>query len=536
MGDVYGEWDIASDQLLEAAVVQFVQGDRVGACSALRGSFAAIVLGPESLSVITDRVASRKVFRWDTAEGTWLDTDLEAFRDRPADPAGVASLIINRFVYSGRTVFSNVVSLTRASIHRCDGTRWDAEEYWQYDFSRSAKSEMTADASAAGEELWRLICRAIRRRMPAEGPVLLSLSGGLDSRVLLAGLMNQGFSLTRLKTFSFGSAEDDDVIVASVLASSAALQWTLVPGSATLPGLLRANAAHGDGQVFFYPRGLDGFGDLVGSLGPAVTVMVGDECYGWNDMPLGSADEVLSRGIGIRSPATVPSYYSCGAFDHRAIAQTLQEDANALKRRYEHIESWHDLKDVLYLDQRMSNMLLPWRERHAGRFARLVNPHIDDDILDFMKGVPTELRLNKRLFRETAQQFMGHLSNVRYARTGGSSNDFLDHLFIRHYKEIEHLALGAPSALDEVLPPEVISAGLAQLCLHIDFTRSRLPTAVAGLIHKLKAGAARYRFSRSRRSDCGAATGGAQGAMSLAPIQMATVLQLRMFLAGNVNG
>lgn len=532
MGDVYAESGVATDQQLAAAVGRFVQGDRVGACTELRGSFVLIVLQPDAFAVVTDRVASRKLFRWETPEGTWLDTDLSAFRDRAVDPAGVASLIMNRFVYGGRTIFSDVVSLPRANIHRCDGRRWHSDEYWQYDFSSGALVSPSADPVALRAELWRLIRRAITRRIPAEGPLLLSLSGGVDSRVLLAGLTEQGFPATRLKTFSYGSVEDDDAAVASELASSAALPWTLVPGSEALPRLLRENAAHGEGQVFFYPRGLDGFADLVRSLGPAVTVMVGDECYGWNDMPLGSADEVLSRGIGIRSPANVPSYYSYGAFDHRAIAQTLQEDVDALKRRYEHIESWHDLKDVLYLDQRLSNMLLPWRERHAGRFGRLVNPHIDDDILEFMKGVPTELRMNKRLFRETALQFTGDFSQVRYARTGGCSNDFLDQLFIRHQDEVEHLALGNPSALDEVLPPEVIGDGLTQMCLHIEFTRSRLPAPLAGLIRKLKAGTTRYRFSRGRRSREDTANA-AQGAMSLAPIQMATVLQLRMFLAGN---
>jgi hypothetical protein len=35
---------------------------------------------------------------------------------------------------------------------------------------------------------------------------------------------------------------------------------------------------------------------------------------------------------------------------------------------------WNDLEDVLFLDQRLCNMLLPWREYLNGRYIRVMNP------------------------------------------------------------------------------------------------------------------------------------------------------------------
>ena len=224
--------------------------------------------------------------------------------------------------------------------------------------------------------------------MPETGSSLLYLSGGIDSRAIMAALLEDRTSWRNAWATSYGAEADEDAVVARELATRSGLPWTLQPGPTTLPELLSANSRYCGGQVFFYPRGLNGVEALAASMPGPVTAFVGDECYGWADMVLGSRDEVLTKGIGIRSPASVPGYYSYGDTPNFAIAETLQADVEAVRSRYADVASLHDLKDVLYLDQRLNYMLLPWRECHMGPFVRVVNPHIDEDILDFMKLAP----------------------------------------------------------------------------------------------------------------------------------------------------
>lgn len=494
----------------------------------LRGSFVLLALAKASLALILDRVGSRKLYRWNSSEGSWFDTDLRAFLDRGVDAAGVASMIINRFTYGGRTVLKDVAALPRASVIRFDGHHWNHSEYWTYDFGGARQDAFMRGLPGKRIELWDLLNQAVHRRIPHEGSILLLLSGGIDSRAILASLASRRTAWGNVRGASYGSADDDDAAVASELAARLGFQWTLLHGSTDLPDLIDLNAKYGGGQVFFYPRGLDGIAELTSSIPGPVTAFVGDECYGWSDMPLNSREDVFTQGIGIRSPAFVPPYYSYGVESHRSITEALQADVEAVDKRYSHVTSLQDLKDVLYLDQRLSHMLLTWRERHLGPFARIANPHIDEDILDFMRLVPTEFRLNKRLFRETALQHLGDMQGVRFARTGGCSNDFLDPLFVRYQADIDARIRGTPSALDRVLPAELIRIGLSNMCFEIRARSSGRLTLSTSFVRRMNSMTNRVRLSRLPAADPNRRPGGL-GSMSLSPIQMGTVLQLRQF-------
>lgn len=246
-------------------------------------------------------------------------------------------------------------------------------------------------------------------------------------------------------------------------------------------------------------------------------------------MTIESFDDVLQKGIGIRSPACVPKYYSYGNTSHRQIQDALQTDIESLSQRCDNTLSWHDLKDYLYLDQRLCHMLLPWREFHSGRHIQVANPLIDNDILDFMKTVPTKYRLDKRLFRETITSAYTDLFKVRLARPGGIDNRVFEALFHQQRPALEHLVNSYESALDEVIPQDILMIGLLDFVGRISLAGLPVPVPLQQAANAIHRKLARVRvflggpISKARRSL-------PYGSMSLAPLQMATLLQLRFFL------
>lgn len=89
------------------------------------------------------------------------------------------------------------------AVFEADGTRHD-ETYWRLDFTRSAQDEERSFGDWEEEVIGELR-KAVSRRMVADVPVGVLLSGGLDSS-LIVGLLHEA-GQTGLKTFSIGFEE-----------------------------------------------------------------------------------------------------------------------------------------------------------------------------------------------------------------------------------------------------------------------------------------------------------------------------------------
>ncbi|WP_336213914.1 N-acetylglutaminylglutamine amidotransferase [Nonomuraea sp. LPB2021202275-12-8] len=103
-----------------------------------------------------------------------------------------------------RTILSGVRKLPAATVRtiEADGTSTDLR-YWDPDYTRSALSEHAGLSAAQWREAVRESLRAaVRRRMVADVPVGVLLSGGLDSSLIVALLAEEGQE--GLATFSIG--------------------------------------------------------------------------------------------------------------------------------------------------------------------------------------------------------------------------------------------------------------------------------------------------------------------------------------------
>jgi asparagine synthase (glutamine-hydrolysing) len=127
--------------------------------------------------------------------GGWIDTEL--------DPVALHHYLSwHAVVPPPRTILAGVQKLTPATtlMIDADGSQ-DSETYWRADFSRQAQYAGWSDADWADAvlEATRI---AVKRRMVADVPVGVLLSGGLDSSLIVALLETSGQD--RLSTFSIG--------------------------------------------------------------------------------------------------------------------------------------------------------------------------------------------------------------------------------------------------------------------------------------------------------------------------------------------
>ena len=172
------------------------------------GMFAFAVLERDSGRLVLgrDRLGIKPLYLSQTPSRLRFASTLPALLaggdvDTAIDPVGLHHyLSFHSVVPAPHTILAGVEKLPPATVRTVhpDGRRQD-REYWRPAFSRGGSGVDIADWPGAVLDALRL---AVERRMVADVPVGVLLSGGLDSSLVVALLAEGGRQ--RLRTFSVG--------------------------------------------------------------------------------------------------------------------------------------------------------------------------------------------------------------------------------------------------------------------------------------------------------------------------------------------
>jgi asparagine synthase (glutamine-hydrolysing) len=173
------------------------------------GMFAFVIYDRRSgrAFVARDRLGIKPLYLRDHGGALRFASSLPALlaaeRERPEiDPVGLHHYMsFHSVVPAPHTIlkgFEKVPPATRMLIEP-DGSR-TVEQYWSPAFKRNGRAK--AGFAALKEQLLDALGQAVRRRMVADVPVGVLLSGGIDSS-LVVGLLAQN-GAERLETFSIG--------------------------------------------------------------------------------------------------------------------------------------------------------------------------------------------------------------------------------------------------------------------------------------------------------------------------------------------
>jgi hypothetical protein len=179
--------------------------------------FFVVLIGDARLRevvLITDAIGSCHCFRRLLREGTVLSGSsllLASLRDCQLDSVGFQEFLNTGVVYEDRTCYQEVRKLGPASIARFSATGEAKQQYWQpVDAIRQSSS---GDAAVAA--LWHSLTRAAKRIHGLYANPVCDLTGGYDSRALMASFLGAD---VRCATTVFGPADSADVVVSLGLA------------------------------------------------------------------------------------------------------------------------------------------------------------------------------------------------------------------------------------------------------------------------------------------------------------------------------
>ena len=496
----------------------------------LRGSFVLVIIESENdrITFITDRSGSQKIFHKPFRNQMWFSSSVECLPDLKPDPAGVASMIVNNFCFHGRTILADVSILERASLYEFHIGRLRSTRYWQPTFGEGGLNLEEFGLESLYTELIR---QAVQRRVPKTGQIFISISGGMDSRVVFGLLVSDPNVKERITAFSYGEESDEDVRIAKEMCAFYEVPHKVACYQGNLAETIRRNGLLSQGLVSFYTHGLDGLFGLQDEFHQGSVIFVGDIAFREGTSSFESLDDMFTYGVGIRSPAKIPKWLGYGLARISDIEDQLNGDIEVLKKSVSHYLNLSDANQYLFLDQRQNYQILPWREFYTGRFLPVANPLIDEDILDFAAKVPSNLTYDKRLHKNTVKKMFPELFRFPVASSRiCNKRAFRD--FVLQKSFILQLVNDYESHLDEIVPPPVLNAALVEYLEAALLDSQRVPKLIRRIID-----IARWKFRTrnlcskltSNRSRFNGDTLHGKGLPVLGPRQLGKLLSMRYF-------
>lgn len=198
-------------------LARFAQADSRQVAQELSGFFTILFrdAGREEIFVITDLIGSRHAFLREFPWGVALASSsllLASLATSALDPLGCEEFLRTGIVYEDRTFFRDVRKFAPASIYRFAGGRLvETQRYWR--MSQLAPASLRG--ASAVEAFGASLVQASRQIGAVFPKIICDLTGGYDSRALVAGLLSAGVPFETTVT---GAPTAPDVVIARGLA------------------------------------------------------------------------------------------------------------------------------------------------------------------------------------------------------------------------------------------------------------------------------------------------------------------------------
>lgn len=180
--------------------------DGLDLARSLNGQFALAVYDTarDRLVLGRDQTGIAPLFWARVGDGILFGSEIKALLAHPdmprqLDPAGLDQILTYPGLVSPRTMFQGVQALRPGHLLVIEGGSPREVKYWDYDFPTEPMAE--TDEAALLDELDAALRGAVARRLVADVPVGVYISGGLDS-ALIAALAHQIAPDTARHSFS----------------------------------------------------------------------------------------------------------------------------------------------------------------------------------------------------------------------------------------------------------------------------------------------------------------------------------------------
>lgn len=384
-----------------------------------RGVFSLAHYAPDTgtLTLATDKLGIRPLYCWTDGRLVVFASALRilealAIIPKRMDLRGVTEITAFGWALGRRTPYAGVELLGAGEIRRFEESRRRIDHYWRWEDI----SESPDDESILSAQLFDAFDDAIRIRLREDRTAVAFLSGGLDSRCIVAALRERGATV---HTFNFALPGTQDRDYGARLASAAGTvhhecdvgdpvdtRWSSIMADAIAStGLESAGSVERPQCAWSGDGGSVGLGHVYMRAPVVAELAAGDIDGAIGAYVASERAYVVSRALQPRIATALES------LPHRSVREELEQihSQNLLQRFY------------LFL-------MLNDQHRHLSRHFEDIDVHrlelqlpfFDSDFLSVISSVPPGLRLYHRLYVRWLEHFPSYVRSIPWQAYPGA--------------------------------------------------------------------------------------------------------------------
>jgi asparagine synthetase B (glutamine-hydrolysing) len=221
-GEVYNE-DIEN---LDKSILALYEEGRLDLLKNLNGSFAAAIYdgAEEKLTLVNDRYGLIKLFYYHDKDRFCFAPKIRPLLRLGAKKSLRKDAIIDFFLFGyllvDKTFFEHIRQLPPASILEVSKNGMNLVKYWDYEYVEHYDARPQEELIDELGTLWQ---RAVERRIKKDETIIIPLSGGLDSRAILAAVL-RCTSKDNIITSTFGEQGSFDFEIGKMVAEKAGVK------------------------------------------------------------------------------------------------------------------------------------------------------------------------------------------------------------------------------------------------------------------------------------------------------------------------
>lgn len=409
-------------------LIELYLGQGADFAASLDGTFVVFIHDPRRGEDIlaNDHYASRPVCYAQQNGLLYFSPEPKGIAQLPGfeahtDEAALLMVLTHGHLLGSATYYREVQYLPPGSILRVSGGRVELRRYFEYLVNEKMGG---ADAPELAEELAAVMRGAIRKRRHHLPHLVIPISGGYDSRGILA--MVREMTGARLTTVSWGTDEqtaDADAAIGRRVAEFYGTHHHFLPrrftDSITAIEETVARVDGGSVDAVMHPNELQLMRTIRREWGTDY-LFRGDEIFGFKGEAC-TRTEALAR-VGLQELGNYPALVDLLHPGRRAEFLKLSSEAVERAQAECPLALPSARKDYLHYNHKIRNFANRSNYYKLG-ILEAANPWLDKDVVEFLRRVPAPCRIDKVLYRRTLAAAFPTLMQLPIARRN-SLEDF----------------------------------------------------------------------------------------------------------------